>query len=169
MKFLKWMFGFGKKYRKREEEYARKSRKFGTSGELVFLFILALIPLISLWGLFYPTSTPILVLSIFGTLIIFYAPKELLIIGIVALRHSARMKIENKITGKLIGKTAEVISGQELNETQKEDLDNYKARGTAHKYDIAVGICGIVLSVLVVVAFVTMLFLLLTGVFKGLL
>ena len=39
--FIKWLFNFGAKYRKREEEYHRISRKFGNSGELFGFVIYA--------------------------------------------------------------------------------------------------------------------------------
>ena len=168
IRFVRWFFGFGKKYRKREAEYARKSRKFGTSGELIFLFILAVVPVISLWGIFNPPSTILFIFSILGALLIFYVPKELLIIGIIALRHRAKMKIENKLTGKLVGKTAEAISGQELSENAKQDLDNFEAIGTANKYDLTVGLCGIILSALVIVAFVVILLLFISGAIQSL-
>ena len=156
-KFFKFMFAFGEKYRKREEKYARDSRKFGTSGELVYLIILAAIPILSLWGLFSDIGMW-KIACVLGVTLILYAPPELMITGIVALRHRVRMKIQNKIEGALIGKTAEMLSGEKMSESDKEKVENYEAKGTAHKYDLAVGIIGISLSIIVVIAFIGLLF-----------
>ena len=67
------------------------------------------------------------------------------------------MKIQNKVEGALIGKTAEMIAGEKMSEADKEKVENYEAKGTAHKYDLAVGILGITLSIAVVIAFAVML------------
>lgn len=155
-KFLKFMFSFGEKYRKREEKYARDSRKFGTSGDLFVLIILAVIPVLSLWGLFSDIGMW-KIPCILGVTLILYSPPELMITGIVALRHRARMKIQNKVEGALIGKTAEMIAGEKMSEADKEQVENYEAKGTAHKYDLAVGILGITLSIAAVIAFAVML------------
>ena len=154
--FLKFMFSFGEKYRKREEKYARDSRKFGNSGELIVLIILAVIPILSLWGLFHDIGMW-KIPCILGVTLILYSPSELMITGIVALRHRAKMKIQNKVEGALIGKTAEMIAGEDITEKDKEKINNYEAKGTAHKYDLAVGILGITLSIAVVITFVVML------------
>lgn len=159
MKLLKWFFNFGEKYRKKEEEYARKSRKLGTSGELIGLFLLSAVPLLSLWGMFSNIAIGWKLLLIIGVVTIFYIPGELMVTGIVALRHRLKMKITNKIHGAMLEKTTEVLSGEELSEENKEKFGNYKAKGTAPKYDLVVGICGIALSVLVIVAFVALFFL----------
>ena len=171
MKFFGWIikyFNFGKKYRKREGEYHNKSKKLGTSGELLMLVFYTALPLLSLWGAFkLPWEGEILILKIFcflGILFIFQAPAELMITGIVALRHRAKMKLKNKVTGEILGKTTEVLSGQELSEEAKDKVENYEAKGTANRYDLVVGILGIVLSVAVVVAFVTLFFVFLSSV-----
>lgn len=52
MKLLKCFFSFGEKYRKREKEYHRRSKKFGTAGEIMGLILYTAVPLLSLWGLF---------------------------------------------------------------------------------------------------------------------
>ncbi|MBR2052935.1 MAG: hypothetical protein IKB21_02695 [Clostridia bacterium] len=159
MKFLKWFFNFGEKYRKKEEEYAQKSRKFGTSGELIALFFLSAVPLLSLWGMFSNIALGWKLLLIVGVVTIFYIPGELMVMGIVALRHRMKMKAINKVHGAMMEKTTEILSGEEVTGENKEKFENYKAKGTAPKYDLAVGICGIALSVLVVVAFVALFFL----------
>ena len=164
MKFLKWFFSFGAKYRKREAEYARRSRKFGTSGEMFGLFLLAAVPLLSAWGLFADISSGLKVACIFGAILILYVPTELMVIGVIALRHRLRMKIENKVTSVAIEKTVEAISGEEITGENKEEVENYEARGTADKYDLTVGILGIVLSVVVVIAFIGILALGATGI-----
>ena len=155
-KFLKFMFAFGEKYRIREEKYASDSRRFGTSGDLFVMIILAALPLLSLWGLFSDIGMW-KIPCILGVTLILYSPTELMITGIVALRHRARMKIQNKVEGALIGKTAEMIAGENMSEQDKEKVENYEAKGTAHKYDLAVGILGISLSIIVVIAFICLL------------
>ena len=154
MKLLKWFFSFGEKYRKREKEYHRRSKKFGTAGEIMGLILYTAVPLLSLWGLFSDVHWGLKILCGMGALTIFMAPSELMITGIVALRHRMRMKVQNKVEGAMIGKTAEMISGEELTGEAKEKIDNYQARGTADTYDLVVGICGIVLSIVVVLAFI---------------
>jgi len=166
MKFLKkvvtWLFGFGAKYKKREQEYHRRSKKFGNAGEFAGMFVYAIIPLLSLWGLFkIPFDGAWWVVKLFcflGSLFIYVSVSELIITSVVALRHSLRMKIQNKVEGAAIGKLAETISGQKMDEEAKEKAENYEARGTNHKYDKAVGITGIVLAGLLIVAFALMLF-----------
>ena len=83
-----------------------------------------------------------------------------MIIGIIALRHRFKMKIQNKVTGAMITTATETITGEELSEEEKEKNKNYTAKGTAHTYDLVVGILGITLSILVVIAFITLFFLL---------
>ena len=83
-----------------------------------------------------------------------------MILGIVALKHALRMKIQNKIEGNLIANTAEALSGKELTNEEKQKSEefkkNYKAKGTAYGFDIFLGIFCIVMSVAVVIAFVGM-------------
>lgn len=74
------------------------------------------------------------------------------------------MKFKNKFTGEILAKTTEVLSGQELSEEAKDKVENCEAKGTANRYDLVVGILGIVLSVAVVVAFVTLFFVFLSSV-----
>ena len=97
------------------------------------------------------------ILKLFGAILILYVPTELMVIGVIALRHRLRMKIENKVTSVAIEKTVEAISGEEITGENKEEVENYEARGTADKYDLTVGILGIVLSVVVVIAFIGIL------------
>jgi len=162
MKILQAFFNFGKKYRKREEEYERKSRKFGTSGELLTLFFLSAVPLLSLWGLFSDIDFIWKIILFFFAASICYIPGELMIIGIVALRHRMKKKLESKITGAVLNKTVEVVSGEEVAEEVKEENKNYKSRGTADTYDLVVGVLGIVLSIFVVAAFIILFFLFLS-------
>jgi len=167
MKILKWLFAFGAKYRKREAEYERRSRKFGKSGDIVGIVLYTAIPIISLIGAFmldWQGGLAVLkIIAIIGALTIFVAPGELIITGLVALRHSLKMRVKNKVEGAVISKTAEVISkeldvdtSEEAKEKAKQNAENYEARGTNHKYDMVVGISGIVCAVGVVVAFVTL-------------
>lgn len=79
-----------------------------------------------------------------------------MITGIVALRHRFRMKMQNKIEKVALEKSYELVDG-EISAEEKEKIENHKAKGTAYCYDLAVGIIGITLSVLVVVAFVVLL------------
>ena len=158
---VKWIiefFNFGKKYRKREEEYHRKSKKFGTSGELLTIIFFTALPLLSLWGVHaLPWEGGMVALKIlccFGLTTILMAPGELMITGIVALRHRLRMKVQNKVEGKLYD-TLDSVSGKEPTE-EDDKAEEYKARGTASGYDLTVGILGIVMSVVVVVAFITL-------------
>lgn len=164
MKFLKWFFNFGKKYKKREEEYHRKSKKFGTSGEILTILLYTALPLLSLWGAFKISwgatefSWVLKLFCIAGCLSIFTLPSDIMITAIVALRHRLRMKVQNKVEDVAIEQLAETISGQEMTDEQKQKLEDDKARGTAPKYDLAVGILGIICSVAVVIAFVTLFF-----------
>ncbi len=118
------------------------------------LILYTAVPLLSLWGLFSDVHWGLKIFCGMGALTIFMAPSELMITGIVALRHRMRMRVQNKVEGAMIGKTAEMISGEELTGEAKEKIDNYQARGTADTYDLVVGICGIVLSIVVVLAFI---------------
>ena len=166
MKFLKkvftWFFGFGAKYRKREQEYHRRSKKFGNAGEFAGMFVYAIIPLLSLWGLFkIPFDGALWIVKLFcllGSLFIYVSVSELIITALVALRHSMRMKVQNKIEGVAIGKMAEVIAGEKQSEEDKEKIENYEARGTNHKYDKAVAITGFVLAGVLIITFAVMLY-----------
>ena len=68
------------------------------------------------------------------------------------------MKIANKFESSIKEKTIEAFSGEELSEEEKEKINNYKDKGTANGYDLAVGIIGILLSIAVIVAFITLFF-----------
>ena len=98
----------------------------------------------------------------------FWTASELMIIGIVALRHRLRMKIQNKVEGEAIGHLAEAISGQEMSQEDEQKVKNYKAKGTAYKYDLVVGIMGIVCSVAVIITCATLFFVFITNLIKGL-
>ena len=89
---------------------------------------------------------------------IFTAPTELMVLGIVALRHRLRMRVQNQVENAAIGGLAEAISGKEMTEEDKKHLEERKARGTSDKLDLVIGILGIVMSVVVVIAFVSMFF-----------
>lgn len=165
MRLLKWfgrIFNFGAKYRKEEEKYHKESKKSGPVGHLITLILTSVIPLLSLWGAIeLPWSGEYMwifkIFCILGSLMIFTAPTELFILGVVALRHRVRMRIQNKVEDAAIGGLAEAISGQELTEEAKQKLKEDKARGTADKMDLVIGILGIVMSVFVVIAFATIL------------
>lgn len=68
------------------------------------------------------------------------------------------MKIANKLESSIKEKTIEAVSGEELSEEEKEKINNYKVKETANGYDLAVGIIGILLSIAVIVAFITLFF-----------
>ena len=91
-----------------------------------------------------------------------------MIIGIVALRHRMRMKIQNKIEGEAIGGLAEAIAGEKRSDEDREKIKNYEAKGTAHKYDLVVGIMGIVCSVAVIITCATLFFVFMYQLIKGL-
>ena len=99
------------------------------------------------------------VLCIVACISITTVPSDLMILGIVALRHRARMKIQNKVENVVIAGVAETITGQEMTDEDKQKLQERPAKGTDHKMDLTVGILGIVMSVLVVVAFIALLLL----------
>lgn len=172
-KFITWFFNFGKKYKAREEKYHRDSKKFGTSGELITIVlntaaaILMTIAAFKLpWG---EVSGVFKVLCIIGFIpFAFHTSSELMIIGIVALRHRMRMKIQNKIEGEAIGGLAEAIAGEKRSDEDREKIKNYEAKGTAHKYDLVVGIMGIVCSVAVIITCATLFFVFMYQLIKGL-
>lgn len=164
MKFLKWVgriFNFGAKYKKEEEKYHYEAKHGGPVGHLIGLFLTSAIPLLSLWGAFaLPWSGEnmwiLKIFCILGSLMIFTAPTELFVLGVVALRHRVRMRIQNKVENEAIGGLAEAISGKEMTEEDKKHLEERKARGTSDKMDLVIGILGITMSVVVIIAFATM-------------
>lgn len=164
MKLLSKIFNFGAKYRKQEADYHDESKRSGAVGHLITLILTAAIPLLGLWGAFQlpwgDTAISLLkVLCIVACISITTVPSDLMILGIVALRHRARMKIQNKVENVVIAGVAETITGQEMTDEDKQKLQERPAKGTDHKMDLTVGILGIVMSVLVVVAFVALLLL----------
>ena len=172
-KFITWFFNFGKKYKKREEKYHRDTKKLVTSGELVTVILNTAFPILMTIGAFkLPWGE---ISGIFKIICIicfipftFYTASELTIIGIVALRHRMRMKIQNKIEGEAIGHLAETISGKEMTEEDRQKVKNYEAKGTAYKYDLFVGILSIVCAVAVVITCATLFFVFITQLIKGL-
>ena len=68
------------------------------------------------------------------------------------------MKALNKIHDTIEEKTIETLSGQELSEEKKQEIAEEDIKGTANKYDLAVGIVGIVSAVLSVIVFFCLLF-----------
>ena len=162
-KIITWFFNFGKKYKQREEKYHRDSRKFGTSGELITIIMYTAFPILMTigayklpWGEISGVFKIICIIAFIPAT--FWAASELMITGIVALRHRMRMKIQNKIEGEAIGHLAETISGQEMSAEDEQKVKEYKAKGTAHKYDLVVGILGIVCSIAVIITCVILFF-----------
>lgn len=162
-KFITWFFNFGKKYKKREEKYHSDSKRFGTSGELITIILNTALAILMTIGAFkLPWGE---ISGIFKIICIiafipfaFTTSCDLMIIGIIALRHRMRMKIQNKIEGEAIGGLAEAIAGEKRSDEDREKIKNYEARGTAHKYDLVVGIAGIVCSVAVIITCATLFF-----------
>ena len=157
-KFLSFMFNFGKKYRAREEKYHRDSVKHGRGMVLIEIIIYTAIPILSIIGLrFLPWEESYKALKIFCFLFgftLFFAPSELMITGIVALRHRARMKIQNAVENKAI----QILDGDLTDDNnEKPDVQERVAKGTANKYDLVVGILGILCSIAVVVTCVLLL------------
>ena len=156
---------FGRKYKVKEEEYHADRLKFGPWGQVVMLILYCAVPLFCLWGVFHlPWDGYYIllqILMIIGCFTIFKAPTDLFILGVIALRHRAKMKIQSKVEGAVIAKTAELAAGEEITEQEKADIEdikqNHEAVGTAHKFDLAIGILGISFSILVVGAFIAML------------
>ncbi len=171
-KIIGKFFNFGAKYRKQEEAYHNESKRRGPVGHLITLIFTSAIPLLSLWGAFaLPWDNDMWILKIFciaGCLSIVTIPSELFILGIVALRHRIRMRVQNKVEDTVISGMTEAISGQELSEEAKQKIVDKKARGTSDKMDLVIGILGIVMSVVVVIAFVAMLFLFSSNVINNL-
>lgn len=172
-KFITWFFNFGKKYKKREEKYHRDSKKFGTSGELITIIMYTAFPILMTigafklpWGEISGVFKVICIIAFIPAT--FWAASEIMITGIVALRHRMRMKIQNKIEGEAIGGLAEAIAGQERSDEDREKIKNYEARGTAHKYDLVVGIMGIVCSVAVIITCAILFFTFITLKIRGL-
>lgn len=166
MKLLQWfgkMFNFGAKYRKQEEAYHNESKRRGPVGHLLTLIGTSAIPLLSLWGAFMlPWSNNWWILKIFCIALCFTivtTPTELFILGVVALRHRIRMRVQNKVEDAAIEGLAEAISGKEMSEEAKKEMQAKKARGTQDKMDLIIGILGIVMSVIVFIAFIVMFFL----------
>ena len=155
-KFITWFFNFGKKYKNREEKYHRDSKKFGTSGEMITIIMYTAFPILLTigafklpWGEISGVFKIICIIAFIPAT--FWAASEVMITGIVALRHRMRMKIQNKIEGEAIGGLAEAIAGEKRSDEDREKIKNYEARGTAHKYDLVVGITGIVCSVAIII------------------
>ena len=148
MRFIKWLFSFGTKYRKREEKYFQDSRRIGNGGYLITLILYAAVPLVSLWALFHlrwdSDYWPLKIFCFAGVIFIVHAPAELMVTGIIALRHRAAMKLANKMHNTIETQVTGQQSSREI-------------RGTSPKMDLVIGITGIVLSIAVVAAFVSML------------
>ena len=166
MRLLKWfgrIFNFGAKYRKEEEKYHNESKKHGPTGHLISLILTSLIPIVALIAAFeVPWSNNlwiVKVLCIVTSLMIATAPTELFILGVVALRHRIRMRVQNKVEDTVLEGITEAVSGKEMSEEAKKEMQAKKARGTQDKMDLIIGILGIVMSVIVFIAFIVMFFL----------
>lgn len=156
-KFFGKIFNFGLKYRKEEEKYHSESYKFGPVGHLINITLMALFPLLCLlgaWIIPWGNTWLFKVLCLAATFTVFTTTAELFIYGIVALRHRVRMKIQNKVEDKIAEGISEAITGAEITDEQKQKLEQEKAKGTHDKMDLAIGIISIVLSVLVLLAWI---------------
>ena len=159
MKFIKWFFNFGAKYRKQVEKYEDNNRTIGPIANFIVLVFAAAIPLLALWGVFalnwgdlWPVNLLCVALA-FGS--IFKVPSELMIFSIVAIRHGIKTRIENKVEGFANEHLDENSVGKVIVE---ETITNRKGKRTKPVWDFIIGTIGILLSIGVVIAFVVLFF-----------
>ena len=165
IRFFRFLFGFSSKYRTKEEKYHRSCVK-GQNSSYIFEIILNTVIVIGsvvgaillfkskeiLWAIL----VTLIAISTFTTLV-----PETLIIGLVALKHRVRSKIETKVENAVIdGIENQIKEAVEEGETQNnapsassegvEVKEEREARGS-NKMDITIGVMGIVCAVLQVV------------------
>ena len=159
MKFIKWFFNYGVKYRKQVEKYEDNNRTIGPIANFIVLVFTTAIPLLALWGVFklpwgdlWPVNLLCVALA-FGS--IFTVPSELMIFSLVAIRHGIKTRIENKV---------ESLANEHLDENSvgkvivEETITNRKGKRTKPVWDFIIGTIGILLSIGVVIAFVVLFF-----------
>lgn len=159
MRFIKWFFSFGAKYRKQVEKYEDNNRTIGPIANFIVLVFATAIPLLALWGVFalnwgdlWPVNLLCVALA-FGS--IFKVPSELMIFSIVAIRHGIKTRIENKVEGFANEHLDENSVGKVIVE---ETITNRKGKRTKPVWDFIIGTIGILLSIGVVIAFVVLFF-----------
>ena len=165
VKLFKFLFAFSSKYRTKEEKY-HKSCVRGQNSSYIFEIILNTIIVIgSVVGaillfkakeIFWAIFVTLIAISTFTTLV-----PETFIIGLVALKHRVRSKIETKVENAVIDAVENQIKeavedGEPQKNSQNVEGENVEvkeereARGS-NKLDIAVGVMGIVCAGLQVV------------------
>lgn len=159
MKFIKWFFNYGVKYRKQVEQYEDNNRTIGPIANFVVLAFTTAIPLLALWGMFKFPWADMWPLNLLCTALafgaIFKVPSELMIYSLVAIRHGIKTRIENKV---------ESLANEHLDENSvgkvivEETITNRKGKRTKPIWDFIIGTIGILLSIGVVIAFVVLFF-----------
>ena len=160
MRLLKSIFSifcFGKIYRKKEKKYNSETKKYGGLGNLITLILTASIPLLAVWGA-YKLPWGELHIIIFKIICIFVAissifkvPGELFVLGIVAFKHRAKMKLQEKIETR-VNKELKERTGEEIT-LNGVDIKN---RECARRWDLAIGFISIIMSILVILTFITL-------------
>ncbi len=167
IKLFTFLFGFSKKYHKKEEKY-HKSCKRGQNSSYIFEIItntilvlgsvVGVILLFKANEIFWAIFVSLVAVSLFTTLV-----PETFIIGLVAFRHRLRSKIETKIENAVIdaveeqireavedGEASEAVQTENNENVPVENKEEREARGS-NKLDITIGVMGIVCGVLQVV------------------
>ena len=159
MKFIKWFFNYGVKYREQVEKYEDNNRTIGPIANFIVLVFTTAIPLLALWGVFalpwadmWPANLLCMALA-FGS--IFKVPSELMIFSLVAIRHGIKTRIENKVESLANEHLEDGNIGKEIVE---ETITNRKGKRTKPVWDFIIGTIGILLSIGVVIAFVVLFF-----------
>ena len=159
MKFIKWFFNYGVKYRKQVEKYEDNNRTIGPIANFIVLVFTTAIPLLALWGVFklpwgdlWPVNLLCVALA-FGS--IFTVPSELMIYSLVAIRHGIKTRIATKMEN-MVEQLDENIVGEQTKELASTAV--IKEKRTKPVWDFIIGTIGILLSIGVVIAFVVLFF-----------
>ena len=171
VKLFTLIFGFTSKYRTKEEKY-HKSCVRGQNSSYIFEIILNTIIVIgSVVGaillfeakeIFWAILVTLIAISTFTTLV-----PETFILGLVALKHRVRSKIETKVENAVIDAVENQIKeavedGEPQENSQNAEGENVEvkeereARGS-NKMDITIGVMGIVCAGLQVVGVIGIL------------
>ena len=160
MKFIKWFFNYGVKYRKQVEKYEDNNRTIGPIANFIVLVFTTAIPLLALWGMFkLPWSEYMWILKIlcgiFAFASIMKVPSELMIFSVVAIRHGFKTRIATKMEN-MVEQLDENIVGEQTKELASTAV--IKEKRTKPVWDFIIGTIGILLSIGVVIAFVVLFF-----------